>query len=297
MKIALICLAVAVTAVLADKPIEVVSRQEVRDEHGQYSLSYQTANGISVVEHGELKPTPDGKDHVLIRSGQYQYTSPEGKPVDIKYKADEFGFVATGDAIPLCLVVAVSYVLADTKPIEVISREEVHDAAGQYSLTYQTANGITVVEHGELKPTPDGKDHVLIKSGQYQYTSPEGKPVDIKYKADEFGFVATGDAIPLCLVVAVSYVLADTKPIEVISREEVHDAAGQYSLTYQTANGITVVEHGELKPTPDGKDHVLIKSGQYQYTSPEGKPVDIKYKADEFGYVATGDAIPVAPVA
>ncbi|XP_049772190.1 larval cuticle protein 16/17-like [Schistocerca cancellata] len=101
----------------------------------------------------------------------------------------------------------------------------------------------------------------------------------------------------LCLVVAVSYVLADTKPIEVISREEVHDAAGQYSLSYQTANGITVVEHGELKPTPDGKDHVLIKSGQYQYTSPEGKPVDIKYKADEFGYVATGDAIPVAPVA
>ncbi|XP_049799887.1 larval cuticle protein 16/17-like [Schistocerca nitens] len=99
------------------------------------------------------------------------------------------------------------------------------------------------------------------------------------------------------LALAVAAVMADVKPIEVLSREEVRDASGQYSLTYQTANGITVVEHGELKPTPDGKDHVLIKSGQYQYTSPEGKTVDIKYKADEFGYVATGDAIPVAPVA
>ncbi|XP_047106421.1 endocuticle structural glycoprotein SgAbd-2-like [Schistocerca piceifrons] len=99
------------------------------------------------------------------------------------------------------------------------------------------------------------------------------------------------------LLVLVAAVMVSCDVIPIVSRTEERDAAGQYSLSYQTGNGITVVEHGELKPTPDGKDHVLIKSGGYQYTSPEGKPVDIRYKADEFGYVATGDAIPVAPVA
>ncbi|XP_047106418.1 larval cuticle protein LCP-22-like [Schistocerca piceifrons] len=108
MKVTLVCtlLAAAVALCHADAPflplpIDTLFRNEIRDEFGQYSLVYQTSNGITVTEQGELQPNHDGTDYVLVKKGSYSYTSPEGIPVHLNYKADANGFVAVSPNIPV----------------------------------------------------------------------------------------------------------------------------------------------------------------------------------------------------
>ncbi|XP_047098528.1 endocuticle structural glycoprotein ABD-4-like [Schistocerca piceifrons] len=85
--------------------------------------------------------------------------------------------------------------------------------------------------------------------------------------------------------------------VPVLERAEVRDATGQFSLSYLSGDGTHVSEQGALKPTPDGKDFVLVKRGEYQFTAPEGKTINVKYTADEHGFHPISDAIPVAPTA
>lgn len=46
---------------------DVLQHTEIRDEAGQYSLSYLTADGIAFSEQGALKPNHDGTDNVLVK--------------------------------------------------------------------------------------------------------------------------------------------------------------------------------------------------------------------------------------
>lgn len=46
---------------------DVLQHTEIRDEAGQYSLSYLTADGIAFAEQGALKPNRDGTDNVLVK--------------------------------------------------------------------------------------------------------------------------------------------------------------------------------------------------------------------------------------
>lgn len=52
--------------------IPVLQRTEVRDEAGQYALSYLTADGIAFAEQGALKPTRNGHDNVLVKQVRIQ---------------------------------------------------------------------------------------------------------------------------------------------------------------------------------------------------------------------------------
>lgn len=45
----------------------VLQHTEIRDEAGQYALSYLTANGIAFAEQGALKPNREGTDNVLVQ--------------------------------------------------------------------------------------------------------------------------------------------------------------------------------------------------------------------------------------
>lgn len=62
-------------------------------------FSYETENGISAQEQGSLKNVGD-KEPAVVASGSYQFTSPEGLPVQITYVADENGFQPQGDVLP-----------------------------------------------------------------------------------------------------------------------------------------------------------------------------------------------------
>lgn len=46
---------------------DVLQHTEIRDEAGQYSLSYLTADGIAFSEQGALKPNQAGTDNVLVK--------------------------------------------------------------------------------------------------------------------------------------------------------------------------------------------------------------------------------------
>nr|CAD7569458.1 unnamed protein product [Timema californicum] len=59
--------------------------------------------------------------------------------------------------------------------------------------------------------------------------------------------------------------------------------------------GTRVSEQGILKPNADGTDNVLVKQGSFSYISPEGQPISLSYIADELGFRAKGDHLPVAP--
>lgn len=65
---------------------------------------------------------------------------------------------------------------------------------------------------------------------------------------------------------------------------------------FETGHGIIVEENGSQKqvgalPEESGS----IAKGSYSYTAPDGAVITVNWVADENGYRATGDHLPVAP--
>lgn len=94
----------ALTATEARKVIPVLERTEVTDERGQFALRYRSADGTVFSESGALKPTADGKDYVLVKEGEYSFIADDGKVYRTKYVADEKGFRAEGEHLPISVV-------------------------------------------------------------------------------------------------------------------------------------------------------------------------------------------------
>lgn len=78
--------------------------------------------------------------------------------------------------------------------------------------------------------------------------------------------------------------------------------------SYETSNGIRVENVGYLKKiiipkteTGDGQvidEHeelVLVQTGSYSYSDPEGNIITLRYVADENGFQPEGEHLPVAP--
>ncbi|XP_005181975.1 endocuticle structural protein SgAbd-6-like [Musca domestica] len=88
-------IAVAVAAPQqADEHDAQILRQEV-DNNGvdKYNFAYDTSNGISRQEAGELKTTEDGS--AIVMHGSTSWTAPDGKKYEISFVADEFGYHPT----------------------------------------------------------------------------------------------------------------------------------------------------------------------------------------------------------
>ncbi|XP_055299600.1 cuticle protein CP14.6-like [Sitodiplosis mosellana] len=66
-----------------------------------------------------------------------------------------------------------------------------------------------------------------------------------------------------------------------------------FNYAYETSNGITAKEQGQLKQI--GSEAGITAQGDYAYTSPEGEKVQLSYIADENGFQPTGSHLPVAP--
>ncbi|ODM95641.1 Endocuticle structural glycoprotein SgAbd-2 [Orchesella cincta] len=81
---------------------------------------------------------------------------------------------------------------------------------------------------------------------------------------------------------------------------------GSDAVSFEAGNGI-ILDHstqvvsgrGGAYEDGDGKmiktDSSIVKTGSYQYTSPEGLPILVKWVADENGFRAEGSHLPVAP--
>lgn len=62
--------------------------------------SYETGNGISADEQGQLKNAGNPQLEAMQAQGGFSYTSPEGIPIKVTYVADENGFRPVGDHLP-----------------------------------------------------------------------------------------------------------------------------------------------------------------------------------------------------
>ncbi|XP_051861036.1 endocuticle structural glycoprotein ABD-4 [Drosophila nasuta] len=124
----------------------------------------------------------------------------------------------------------------------------------------------------------------------------------------------------LCSALLLSYVLArpqdvrggsvttTTTPASIIQQDNVNNADGSFNSSYETSNGIRVENVGFLKKiiipkseTSDGQvidEHeelVLVQTGSFSYSDPEGNLITLRYTADENGFQPEGDHLPVAP--
>lgn len=87
---------------MAFPQVPVLTRSEIRDDWGQFALSYNTLNGLSVAQRGALKAVPSGQGvvHVPVQEGAYSYLGADGKLYTLKYIADENGFQPIADFLP-----------------------------------------------------------------------------------------------------------------------------------------------------------------------------------------------------
>ncbi|KAJ0179897.1 hypothetical protein K1T71_004488 [Dendrolimus kikuchii] len=101
--VAVALVAVAVAAPTNPEPPKILRSEFIPSPEGGYSFGFETENGITRSETGEVKQVA-GEDNkpqnVVVVRGSYTYTDLEGKPETVNYFADETGFHAEGDSIP-----------------------------------------------------------------------------------------------------------------------------------------------------------------------------------------------------
>lgn len=67
------------------------------------------------------------------------------------------------------------------------------------------------------------------------------------------------------------------------------------SFSYETENGISAQEQGQLTGGSGKEGPAVAAQGGFQYTSPDGTPIQLQYVADENGFQPQGAHLPVAP--
>ncbi|XP_047470128.1 endocuticle structural glycoprotein SgAbd-2-like [Penaeus chinensis] len=83
---------------------------------------------------------------------------------------------------------------------------------------------------------------------------------------------------------------APVEVVPIVKDERVTNEDGSYTVDVETGNGIIASEAGTLNSEGD-----IIMTGQYSYTAPDGSVIEVKFVADENGFQAESDALPVAP--
>ncbi|KAI8040837.1 endocuticle structural glycoprotein ABD-5 [Drosophila gunungcola] len=65
---------------------------------------------------------------------------------------------------------------------------------------------------------------------------------------------------------------------------ESENTGDKYSFAYETSNGISRSETGEVKPGAGEEDGSLSVQGSTSWSAPDGKKYEISFTADETGY-------------
>ncbi|XP_059620308.1 endocuticle structural glycoprotein SgAbd-2-like [Phlebotomus argentipes] len=94
-------------------PVPILRYTESVGQDGSFNFSYEAGNGINVEGAGFTKraqvPRIDPEtgaesgfeeQDVLVQTGSYSYTAPDGTPIHVQYIADENGFQPVGDHLP-----------------------------------------------------------------------------------------------------------------------------------------------------------------------------------------------------
>lgn len=89
--------------------------------------------------------------------------------------------------------------------------------------------------------------------------------------------------------------VTDIEPIAIISQDVEIGLDGSYKASYETANGIIAQEQGVLKNAGDKEIEAEEVQGSFQYTAPDGTPIQLSYIANENGFQPQGAHLPVPP--
>ncbi|XP_066143889.1 larval cuticle protein LCP-17-like [Euwallacea fornicatus] len=107
----------------------------------------------------------------------------------------------------------------DPKNAQILRSESDITPEGSYQYAYETDNGISAQEQGNIQP--QGPEQAIKSvSGQFQFLTPENEQIQISYVADENGYQPTGNAlptpppIPLAIQKALEYIAAHPQPAE-----------------------------------------------------------------------------------
>ncbi|CAH0558136.1 unnamed protein product [Brassicogethes aeneus] len=93
--------AVAVAAPL-DQDVQAVVLKHDNDNIGTdgYNVAYETSNGISAQEQGQLQNVGTENEALVVR-GSYRYIGPDNLVYEVTYLADENGFQPQGAHLPV----------------------------------------------------------------------------------------------------------------------------------------------------------------------------------------------------
>ncbi|ENN74424.1 hypothetical protein YQE_09008, partial [Dendroctonus ponderosae] len=86
----------------------------------------------------------------------------------------------------------------------------------------------------------------------------------------------------------------DPKQAQIIRSESDISPEGSYQFAYETDNGISAQEQGNIQPQGPEQASKSV-TGQFQFLTPENEQIQISYVADENGYQPTGNALPTPP--
>ena len=79
----------------------------------------------------------------------------------------------------------------------------------------------------------------------------------------------------------------------ILRMESTMSEDGSFKYGFETTDPMQQDVAGQIKQI--GEKVGVVMQGSYSYESPEGETITINWVADEGGFRATGDAIPVAP--
>ncbi|KAG5877072.1 hypothetical protein JTB14_014555 [Gonioctena quinquepunctata] len=104
----LIILSLAIAAVSCrpalqptEEPIPIVKYDnEGVNPDGSYQWNYETGNGISAQESGQVKAGANPEEAELEVAGSYEYTKEDGSKVLVTYISNKDGFQPQGDILP-----------------------------------------------------------------------------------------------------------------------------------------------------------------------------------------------------
>ncbi|XP_045446425.1 endocuticle structural glycoprotein ABD-4-like [Melitaea cinxia] len=83
------------------------------------------------------------------------------------------------------------------------------------------------------------------------------------------------------------------EPIPIVRQDSQINGDGSYQYSFETGNGISADQKGDLKKVGD-VDAIEVH-GQFQYPSEDGQNIQLTYVADENGYQPQGAHLPTAP--
>ncbi|XP_047526936.1 endocuticle structural glycoprotein ABD-4-like [Vanessa atalanta] len=99
--------------------------------------------------------------------------------------------------------------------------------------------------------------------------------------------------VALFVAVAFAAPQAPAEPIPIVRQDSEINGDGSYQYSFETGNGISADEKGEVKKV--GDVDTLAVSGQFQYPSQDGQNIQLTYIADENGFQPQGAHLPTAP--